>query len=103
MITAQTTISDYIYYLAEDTTTPDFVQGTSRPMDKQWGLTWVQSVGGCPVDYTIYVTDEDDVTTAIDSFELAVIDYISTESINVAIPWDQQDTTFDPFNAVVRV
>ena len=27
---------DYIYYLAEDTSTPAFVQGASKPQQKTW-------------------------------------------------------------------
>ena len=103
-ITITTDIDDYIYYIAEDTYEPDFIQGSDKPQDKQWNPTWVQSVEGCPVDYTIHTTNQEtEVRTAIGAFESDVISYVSTEVIPVNIPWADTYTTYDPFDAVVRV
>ena len=68
-ITINTDIDDYIYYINEDTYSPDFIQGTAIPQLKSWTPDWSQTVDGCPVEYLIATTetDEDDVVTRTDA------------------------------------
>jgi hypothetical protein len=102
-ITTHSVISDYIYYLNEDTYAPDFVKGLAIPQDKQWSVNFDQSVKGCPVSYSIYVTGSSGVRTIIDDFETPVISFLSTEKIDPSKPWLEQSVALEHLDAVVRV
>ncbi len=66
-------IEDYIYYLNEDTSTPDFPNmGSDSAQDKVWNPEWSQTVAGCPIDYYIYRT-VDGVRSLATSIETDVL------------------------------
>lgn len=44
-----TSISDYTYYINEDTEKDVWSKGTGIPKTVTWNPQWTQSVGGCPV------------------------------------------------------
>ncbi len=66
-------IEDYIYYLNEDTSSPDFPNMEPQAaQDKVWNPEWSQTIADCPIDYYIYRT-VDGVRTLASDFELDVL------------------------------
>ena len=67
-------IDDYIYYLNEDTSSPDFpnIGPVEAAQDKVWNPEWSQTVAGCPIDYYIYRT-VDGVRSLATSIETDVL------------------------------
>ena len=50
-----TSITDYTYYINENTEKGTWVKGqTPKPLDKKWVPTWAQTVPGCPLRWKLY-------------------------------------------------
>lgn len=69
-MTVVTSISDYTYYINENTEKGTWVQGIlPKPKVKTWTPQWTQTVDGCPVVAKLYRTPVGGTRTLVGAFE----------------------------------
>jgi len=87
-MTVVTSISDYTYYINENTEKGSWLTGgTPKPKVMTWAPQWSQSVQGCPVVQKLYRTPVGGTRTITGAFERTPIFRFDFTSIPLNIRW----------------
>jgi hypothetical protein len=98
-------ITDYTYYINENTEKPAFVQGIPV-LTKTWTPTWSQTVEGCPVMQKLYRTPLGGTRTPVTSFETTPIFQFDFTQIPLNVLWTTTKATtpgYDPFSVTMSL
>lgn len=105
-MTIVTTITDYTYYMGENTEKDTWVQGVlPKPKDMKWYPRWTQKIEGCPVMQKIYRTPVGGPRTALvdGGYERTPIYQYDFTQIPTDVLWSISRPTIYPFQATMSL